>query len=291
METQALSIATAHSKSFKKFIRLLIWRFQPAQLFCFAQNHVFKEDTGCFTPKRLNADSHYCLLMVIESEVETWQTIQKFINSRFATGKITILCYSKKAASIAITAKNKFFLKIYSTAQLLYSKDELPQDEYKRELNIFKALKNAERKSAHCNALIDTFFAGAEYSLNHQEYPMCVMMLHQVTEQCLILLLSLHLSFKIETHSLCTLIGLCRSFSDQPQKLLLSSEEDKRLFDILIKSSSTVYNIPGSFVAENDARQLFIRISTFIKLTRIMCQDKIEQLKQQSISTQETLAE
>lgn len=282
METQALSIAKTQSKSFSKFIRLLIWKFQPYQLFCFAQNNVFKEENGCFATKNITADSRYCLLMVTAAAEPTEQTVQKFIDSRFAAGKITILCYSKKAALEAIAARNRFFLTIYSRSQLLYSKDHFQQANYNYELNPFKVLKNAERKSAHCNSLIDTFFAGAEYSLQHQEYPMCIMMLHQVTEQCLILLLNLHLSFKIEApHSLNTLMGLCRSFSGQPQKLLLSSKEDKRLFEILVRSNSAIYHNLSFSVDENDARQLFIRISTFLKLTRLMCRNKIQQLEQE----------
>lgn len=80
METPTLSIANAQSASFRKFIRLLIWKFKPVLLFCFAESSVFKIDSGCFTKKSSCADSHYCLLMIIESEVPIEQAVQKLIN-------------------------------------------------------------------------------------------------------------------------------------------------------------------------------------------------------------------
>jgi hypothetical protein len=227
--------------------------------------------------------------MVTETEDTTMAAVQKFINSRFTAGKITMLCYSRKAASIAISAKNKFILKIYSSAHLLYSKDQFQQNDYIIEPNPIKTLTKAEQKLSHGNSLMDSFFAGAMHSLNNSEYPMCVMMLHQVTEQCLLLLLSIHLSFQTGIHSLHTLIGLCSCFSDKPQQLLLSTEEDKRLFEILIKSHSEVANSPNFSVPENDAKQLFIRVSLFLRLTRLICNDKIKQLEQQAGVTRKAM--
>jgi HEPN domain-containing protein len=291
METQALSISNALSAPFSKFIRLLIWKFEPTTLFCFSKNTTFKASGGCFRSETASTDAHYCLLMVTEAEDTTIQTVQKFINSRFNAGKITILCYSKRAASIAVIAKNKFFLKVYSRAQLLYSKHQFVQTDYNVEPNRIKMLTRAEQKLSHGQALMNSFFAGAAHSFNQKEYPMCVLMLHQVTEQCLILLLNLHLSFQMELHSLSTLIGLCSSFSDRPLQLFLSTEEDKRLFEILSScSSSAAYNNPNFSVAQNDAQQLFISVSTFLKWTKLTCADRIKQLEQQAVLTQTALA-
>lgn len=284
METQPLSALKEQSTSFNRLIRLLIWKFEPLQLFCLAQSSVYKKSSSCFTSKKEDVNCHSCLLMVTASDVPTAHTVQKFVNTRFRTGGITVLCHNQKTVSNAIKAKNRFFVTIFSHAQLLYSHNELVQSEYIRNFSPLNALKKAEKKFSHYMALADASFVGATHCFKNCEHTVCTMMLHHTIEQCTALLVSLHLSYRTETRSLCDLVGLCRSFSDQPQQLLLATTEDKRLFDILVKGRSDV-NCGVPFpVAENDAKQLLIRVSTFIKLTRIMCKDKIERLHLETLS-------
>lgn len=264
METQPLSALSEQSKSFGGLIRLLIWKFEPLQLFCFAQSSVYKESSSCFTNNKEDVNCHHCLLMVTALDVPTAHTVQKFINARFKTGGITVLCHNQKTVSNAIKAKNRFFVTIYSRAQLLYSHDDLVQSEYNRYFSPLNALKKAEKKFSHYMALTDAFFAGATHYFKNGEHTVCAMMLHHTVEQCIALLVSLHLSYRVETLSLHNLLGLCRSFSDQPQQLLLVTTENKRLFEILIKGRSDVNCGIPSPVAENDAKQLLIRVSTLI---------------------------
>ncbi|MEJ2880934.1 hypothetical protein [Pedobacter sp. GR22-6] len=284
MEMQPLSALNKQSKSFNRLIRLLTWKFEPQQLFCFAKISVYQESSSSFTAKRENVDCHYCLLMVTTSDVPTAHTVQKFINARFKTGGITVLCHSQKRVSNAIKAKDRFFVTIYGHAQLLYSCNELLQSEYIRNFSTLNALTKAERKFSHYIALADAFFAGATHCFKNGEHTVCAMMLHHTVEQCIMLLVSLNLSYRVESYSLYDLLRLCSSFSDQPQQLLLATTEDKRLFEILIKGRSGVNCGIPSPVGENDAKQLLIRVSTFIKLTRLMCKDKIERLKLETLS-------
>lgn len=284
METQPSSALNEQSKSFNRLIRLLIWKFEPLQLFCFAQSCIYKESSSCFTTKKENVDCHYCLLLVAASDVPTADAVQKFINSRFRAGGITVLCHNRKTVSDAIKAKNRFFLTIYSHAQLLYSHNELVQSEYIRNFSPLNALKKAERKFSHYMALTDAFFAGATHCFENKEHAICTTMLHHTVEQCARLLISLHLSYQVEPNSLYNLVGLCRSLSDQPQKLLLATPEDKRLFGILVKGRTDVNRGIPYPVTENDAKQLLIRVSSIRKLTRLLCKDKIEHLHLETLS-------
>ncbi|WP_394341724.1 hypothetical protein [Pedobacter alluvionis] len=80
-------------------------------------------------------------------------------------------------------------------------------------------------------------------------------------------------------HNLNRQLRLCDSFSPAPSKLFLSgSEEDKRLFDIMGKSYSAARYKDDFKVEQADAEQIFTRVSTFLKLTEIMCVDKIKSL-------------
>lgn len=277
MEKPALSIANLQSESFSQLTRLLIKKFKPVQLFCFAQNRVFKEDSNCFTEEKISASAYYCLLMVTESDTPTGQTVQKLIDSR--SSGVTILCYTQKAVSAAFVAKNRFFLTIYNSSKLLYSREELLQSDYIREHSPFNVYKKAHRKSTQFKSLADSFFAGATHSFYNQEYPMCVLMLNQVTEQCLKLILCIHMPLPMEAYSLSTLLGLCRSFSNQPQHLLLSTKEDERLFGILTKSNSALCISSKFCVSEKDATQLFIRVSALLKLVRLLYTDRLAQLE------------
>lgn len=63
METKVLSLVDDHTSNFKTFVKLLIEKFQPQQLFCFAKNVTSDETNGCFVNRRVNQACHYCLLM------------------------------------------------------------------------------------------------------------------------------------------------------------------------------------------------------------------------------------
>lgn len=288
MEIKTSSIANAQSASFKDFVNRLVQKFKPLQLFCFAESSLIKEGIGCFTEANANAYSHYCLLMVTETDVSIERAVTKF-NARSAHDQFSVLCYSKRTVALAFIVKDRFFLTIYSSAKLLYSKEEILQSEYIRKYSDLNNYRKAQRKSSHYLALIDSFFAGATFSFYDRSYAMCVLMLHHVTRQCLTVLIRVHLYHQIEHRSLITLVGLCRSFSNQPWQLLLAGDEDKQLFEILVKSCSEEYGITSFSVTEADAKQLFLKVSTLIKSTRILCKDRLEQLNKQAFIYEQSL--
>nr|WP_121270926.1 hypothetical protein [Pedobacter schmidteae] len=187
MEMQPLSIASEHSKSFKRLIRLLTWKFKPQQLFCFAQN-----------PSPANM------------------------------------------------------------------------------------LRKAEKKYLHYIQLIDGFLAGATHCIKNQQYSICIMMLYHTVKHCTELLISLHLSCPMQLRSLYVLIDLCCSFSNEPQRLWLLNESDKKLFDLLIRTYSEAGFGITYPVSEDDLSKLFIKTTTFAHFTKEMCKQKITILDQQA---------
>ncbi|WP_316814782.1 hypothetical protein [Pedobacter nyackensis] len=278
MEMQPLSIASQHSKSFKRLIRLLIWKFKPQQLFCFAQSTSFKDRSGVFMDNEANSECRYCLLMITESQLPTEYQVQRFINSRFKTGEVTVLCHQQKEVSDAITANNRFFKTIYGNSILLHSDNNLIQSEYQTRPSLSNILRKAEKKYQHYIPLIDGFLAGATHCIKNQQYSMCTMMLYHIVQQCTELLIGVHLSCPLQIRSLYTLINLCYSFSGEPHRVWLTNEEDKRLFDLLINIHSEAGFGITYPISEDDLTKLFIKATAYIHLTKQMCRNKIEQL-------------
>jgi len=61
-----LSQAAEHASYFKNFIRTVVDRFQPLQIFCFAKSASFYELNGCFIDPKAKHTCNYCLLLVTE---------------------------------------------------------------------------------------------------------------------------------------------------------------------------------------------------------------------------------
>nr|WP_162988968.1 hypothetical protein [Pedobacter schmidteae] len=219
--------------------------------------------------------------MVTESHQPTEYQVQKFINSRFKTGEITVLCYPKKEVSDALTANSRFFKAIYSNSILLYSYNNLVQSDYHSNPSPSNVLRKVEKKYLYYIPLIDGFLTGATHFIKNQEFSICTMMLYHAVQQCTELLISVHLSCPIKIRSLYTLINLCRSFSDEPYRIWLAIEQDKRLFDLLIKTYSEAGFGITYPVSEDNLTSLFVKATTFVHLTKQMCRNKIELLHEE----------
>ncbi|QNK63931.1 hypothetical protein H7F33_05400 [Pedobacter sp. PAMC26386] len=129
MEMLPLTPADEHSIYFKTFVKSLIQKFQPQQLFCFAKKIVSEETSGCFIDHGYDHNYHRCLLIVTESNTRIDREVQEFANFHYKQGKITILCHGKESIAEAIRANNKFFITIYNTGHLLYSSDGMTQSD------------------------------------------------------------------------------------------------------------------------------------------------------------------
>jgi HEPN domain-containing protein len=137
----------------------------------------------------------------------------------------------------------------------------------------------AQKHYNHRFPLATGFLKSAKECLTNQHYNLSAFMAHQVVEQCCIALIRVHLAYRSDIHNLYRQLRLCESFSPAPSSLFLSGrEDDKRLFDIMVKSYSAARYKDDFKVEQADAEQIFIRVSTFLKLTEIMCGDKINSL-------------
>ncbi|WP_158799532.1 HEPN domain-containing protein [Pedobacter sp. L105] len=288
METQTLSPALNHANYFKTFIRSLVDKFQPLQIFCFAKSTSFKELQGCFTDQQSKYNCNYCLLVVTESITRIDYEAQDFSNYHYQHGNITILCHGLENINDAIKANNRFFMTVCTKGQLIYSYDGMGNMDCS---NVFIPTQSAVKAIKHLShrmPLADGFFNGAGECLSKEQFTVCVFMLHQVVEQCLIALIRVHLAYRSEIHNLGRMLGLSTAFSDRPLKMFLSgSAEDKRLFEVLTKSYSGARYASTFKVNEEEAKAIYQKVAAFKVMTLEMCQQKIEYLDKEATNYKE----
>jgi len=279
MEMHPLSQAAEHASYFKNFIRTIVDRFQPLQIFCFAKSASFNELNGCFINPKAKHTCNYCMLVVTENATRIDHEVQEFCNTYYQNGIITVICHGKETVANAIKENNRFFSTVCSKGQLIYSHDGMSNFDSSIPFVSPQSAIKAQKHLSHHLPLAEGFLNGAGECLAKEQFTVCVFLLHQVVEQCLIALIKVHLAYRSEIHNLKRMLGICRAFSDEPLKTLLSgSAEDHRLFGILTKSYSGARYANTFSVCEEDAKALHQRVSAFLNLTKIMCKDKIAQL-------------
>ena len=279
METQFSQSGHFQKETFSAFIKELVQKFKPEQIYSFGKNIDFKVNDGCFIEDNRTENYHYFLLMVTESVTRIEHEVQDFANNHYPFGKITILAHGKETIADAIKANNRFFITIYNESQILYSRDGMVQRAHIINYIPAQGAVKAQKHYNHRFPLATGFLKSAKECLKNQHYSLSTFMAHQVVEQCCIALIRVHLAYRSDIHNLYRQLRLCESFSSAPASLFLSGrEDDKRLFDIMVKSYSAARYKDDFKVEQAHAEQIFTRVSTFLKLTEIMCGDKINSL-------------
>jgi HEPN domain-containing protein len=286
------SAADQQTNYFKIFVQSLVAKFQPLQIICFAKTSSVTQSSGCFQDQNNSYHCNYCLLMVTESNTRLDHEAQNFANTHFQHGIISILCHGQESVLEAIKANNRFFISIYNSGQLLYSQNGMSQFDFTTKFIPTQSAKKAQQHYNQKMPLAEGFLRGAAECLAQMDYNVSTFMLHQVVEQCCILLIGVHLSYRSEIHHLLRLLHLCSAFSEKPIKTFLTgSPEDERLFSLLMKSYSDSRYGNGFIVSERDARSIHDRVNTFVNLVKEMCTEKIELMEQEVVLYQQAKAE
>lgn len=280
MKTEFTATCHSQQENFSLFIKKLVHKYKPEQIYCFGKNINFKQNNCCFTESHHEEKHHYFLLMVTESITRIEHEVQFFADQCYPHGKITILVHGKETIAAAINANNKFFSTIYNNGQLLYSFDGIAQLTNSINFTPAQGAVKAQKHYNHRHPLATGFLKSAKECLLNQHYNLCAFMAHQVIEQCGIMLIRVHLAYRSELHNLHRLLDLCDCFSLAPSNLLLSGGDDrKRLFEIIVKSYSGARYKDDFKVEQADAEQIFISVSAFLKLTEVMCTSKLSSLE------------
>ncbi|TCC96790.1 HEPN domain-containing protein [Pedobacter psychroterrae] len=279
MEIQSQQTGQTQKEHFSAFLRELVQKFNPETVYCFGKMVEQKTGDGCFMQSIREEKYTYFLLMVTESITRIEHEVQDFANQNYPHGTITLLVHGRETVVQAIKANNRFFIMVCNSGQIIYSRNGMLEPSETLSFIPTQGAVKAQKHFDHRMPLATGFLASANECLKNGQYGVCAFMAHQVTEQCCILLIRIYLAYRSDMHNLYRQLRLCNSFSTAPHWLFLSGGEDeKRLFDIMVRSYSAARYKDDFRVSQKDAEQLFINVSNFIKLTEILCVKKIESL-------------
>jgi len=258
-----------------ELVKLLIEKFKPMYIYCFCRITKSATKSGCFGVNYTATENHYFLLMVMESKTRNEHEAQDFCNIRFHPGKTTILSHGLETIHQCISKNNRFFISIINKSQQLYSADGIFNVAEKINFDPSKDFEKATKHYAHRIKLARGFLEGAADCYSNEHFAVSLFMAHQVIEQCTIALIRVHLSYRSDIHHLGRQLDLCSSFSSLPCEMFKSTAEDRRLFDILIKSYSQARYNDQFKVEQDDADKILSKAYAFEKLTRSLCEEKI----------------
>jgi HEPN domain-containing protein len=280
MEPQFFKAFDSHNINFKSFVRKLVNKYQPLQIFCVSKRFPTDGFTSTFVENTISYRGHYCLLMVTESNTRIDHEVQDFANHIYQDGTITMLCHGQEAISKAIQNNSRFFISVYSNGELLYTNNGINARNLTKRYDLKDAPTKAYKHYQHRISLAEAFMAGADECLKREQYNVSTFLLHQVVEQCCIGIVRVHLAYRSEVHNLKRLLLLCNAFSEAPYDLFLNSTaEDNRLFEILSTSYSQARYGHAFKVQHQDAFALAQKVSKFLEMTEAMCEDKISKLE------------
>lgn len=278
MEVKLLKTDQDRAEHFKHFLELLVDKFQPTRIISFGKQTQLNELEGCFASKQIK-HQHYCLLICTEATNRIDYEVQEFASKNYHNGQVTIVCHGESSIRESIESNNRFFITVLSHGKHIYTKDGFLNVDTLPRFNSEKSLEKAERHYFHRISLAQGFLESANGSIQRGHYNIGTFLMHQAVEQSCIVLIRVHIDYRSEFHNLHRLLGLCRSFSDEPYNLLIGDRpEDRRLFDILIKSYGQARYAPEFDIVEKDAKDLYHKISLFVELTKTMCANKLEKM-------------
>lgn len=266
----------------RNFVEPLVYKFKPMQIYLFSQTVKLNIETGCFTPLINKQKHHYFLLMIMESPTRNEHEAQDFSKSKFGFGKITILSHSLETVQECIRKNNRFFITILNDGELLYDHTGFVKSKEVITFDPTQNFEKAQRHFTHRIKLAQGFLDGAGDSYGNGHYAVSVFMVHQVIEQCTIGLIRVNLSYRSDIHNLGRQLDLCQCFSSKPSEIFRNTNEDLRLFEILLKSYSQARYKDNFKIDADDADKLVSKAYAFFELAKKICLDKISEFKKEN---------
>lgn len=264
------------------FVKKLTERYQPVLLVSFGYSATLKISNGSFIATSITSNHEHHLLMITETNAKISHEVQEFADVHYKDGSICILSHGMKTVTEALEKDHRGFKTILRDGCLLYSKGVISP--------LFLSITHSDidadllmEQYERSNLFAKGFLGAAKLSLEEANYDLALFLMHQSVEQCTIMLIRVFMGYRSQLHNLKRQLQLCNSFSPKPyQHFLSGGSENKRLFDILVKSYANARYKDEYIVNQADAEAIFIRVSTFHKLTELMCKDQIAVLQKKA---------
>lgn len=264
-----------------ELIKLIADKYKPEYIWCFGIIQERKRMVNAFSEPIDRLVSRYYLLMLTKETVRIENTVQDFINSHFEKAEVTIIVHNVETIQKSVKQGNRFYNAVFRDGMQLYSASGILIPMELSNLNPITTLSQAEKVFDHRYWMAVSFMEAGELCYENAQYGNCVFMFHQAVEQACISIIRVYMAYRSDIHNLARLLNFCQCCIHEPRELFpKDNDEDKRLFNILVKSYSDARYDDGFTVSDHDAEQLSERVSNFLKLVKELCDRKIIEYRQ-----------
>jgi HEPN domain-containing protein len=281
MENKTVKLSNLQCKELDKVIISLVEKYKTEYIFCFGCRNNTKSVISCFVEEAKQSETHYFLLVITTDIARIEHDVQDYINTISEASKITIVVHGLATVTNAILQGSRFFSAVCRYGLQLYSASGLLLNIDYPNLNPATTFTKAQKHFYHRFGMASGFLESASNSYDGSFYSNCMFELHQSVEQACIAVIRVYIAYRADLHNLTRLISLCKCFSDEPADLFPNkSDEDQRLFQLLLKSYSETRYKDGYEIADYDADKLCTKVREFLELIKRLCNKKLQEYRQ-----------
>lgn len=275
MERKNLNLSASQCRELEEIITALVSKYKTEYIFCFA--------ASCFAEDVKLCETHYFLLMITTESTRIEHEVQDYLNRCFEMVKIAIVVHGLDTVANAIMQGSRFFSAVCRYGLQLYSAGGLRFNIEYPNLNPATTFSKAQKHFCHRFGMALGFMASAIASYEGGFYSNCMFELHQSVEQACIAVIRVYMAYRADMHNLARLINLCRCFSDEPAHMFpRKSDEEMRLFELLLKSYSDTRYKDAYEIAGPDADKIRIQVSVFLELIKKLCNKRLTAYRQEA---------
>jgi HEPN domain-containing protein len=213
-------------------------------IFCFGKRVFSKTCTSTFSIAEVDQthEVHYDLLIITSAEpVNNLADLQSIINADTESGcSVLLLAYSVESATRAIRLNNRFFQRSMHHSAQIYRKQGCIQLDAMQDSNLANTSLNCDLNWKQRYFRAEAFIDAAECIWIDQDETVVLSLIGQAVEQICLGLIYVFLGYRPKQHSLHHLVDLCSNFTQEVDHIFpRHTEQDKNIFSVLSKSSST----------------------------------------------------
>ncbi len=245
-----------------------------------------------FTEYLKQSYSLYFLLMITTENTRIEHEVQDYVNTFSEKANITIIVHGLETVKHAIAEGSRFFTAVCRYGMQLYSANGLRLNLDYPNLNPATTFSKAQKHFYHRFGMASGFLESAGTSYDNGFYSNCMFELHQAVEQACIAVIRVYMGYRSDMHSLARLINLCRCFSDEPFEVFRRrTEEDKRLFQLLLRSYSDTRYKDDYKIVDHDADELCTQTREFLDQVKKLCNKRLNMYRQEAEEAGQDIAD
>lgn len=281
MEKNTVNLSSAQSLELKELISSLVTKYEVEYIFCFGCSDEHCKSVGCFS-ERFNArKTHYFLLMLTTQITRIEHEVQDHVNGLSEDFTISIIVHGLQTATNAVAQGSRFFCSACRDGVQLYSANGLRLSLDYPILNPATTFAKAQKHFFHRFGMACGFLESASTSYDNGFYGNCMFELHQCMEQACIAVIRVYMAYRSDMHNLARLLNLCKCFCNPQVELYpRKSEEDDRLFQLLLKSYSETRYKDDYQIVDHDADELCTQVRSFLETVKKLCNKRLAEYRQ-----------